>query len=248
MNSDMTRRRKRIRRWFRQPLAGLKQAWRMRQCRCAGIRVDCTIPCEAHGEGIGTWVVASGKLDAKSVVYSVGVGCELSLDLSLVARYGCLVHCFDPTPVSAAWMRSQKLPPQIVFHEVGLAPYDGELAFHQPRKAGSAHFSPIRRGGGDEDGDLVKAPVWCLDTMMRQLGHGRVDLLKIDIEGGEYGIIGDIEKAAGRIGQLLVEFHHCYRSVPLSRTAEAVERLRGAGFRIFHISPRTYEVSFIRLP
>ncbi len=34
--------------------------------------------------------------------------------------------------------------------------------------------------------------------------------------------------------------------VPIARTAEAVNRLRAAGFRIFHISPRTYEISFLR--
>lgn len=236
-----------MRRFFRQPLAGLKQAWRRRQCRRAGIVLDCRIASEENGEGIGTWVVASGRLDAQSVVYSVGVGRELSLDLSLVSRYGCTVHCFDPTPVSAAWIRTQVLPPQIVFHEIGLAAKDGALAFHQPRKAGSPHFSPIDRGDrGGEEGDTVMAPVWRLQTMMRELGHDHIDLLKIDIEGGEYGVIGDIVSCAGCLGQLLVEFHHCYRSVPLARTVEAVNRLRGAGFRIFHISPRTYEISLIR--
>lgn len=227
-------------------MAGIKQAWRLDRCRRAGIGIDCDIPHETHGEGIGTWVVASGRLNSASVVYSVGVGRDIGLDLSLASRYGCTVHCFDPTPVSAAWMRSQRLPQAIVFHEVGLADRDGEMTFHPPRKAGAAHFSPIRRDDREDADRAIRAPVWRLETIMRQLGHDHVDLLKIDIEGGEYAVIADIARLADRIGQLLVEFHHCYRHVPLAKTAEAVQQLRAAGFRIFSISPRTYEMSFTR--
>ncbi len=232
--------------FLRQPLAGLKQVWRMGRYRRAGIVVERLIPSEVHGKGIGAWVVASGRLNADSVVYSIGVGRELSLDLSLVATYGCTVHCFDPTPVSAQWMREQVLPPPIVFHEVGLAAHDGELAFRMPRKSGSAHFSPIQRDASDREEERVKAPVWRLETMMQRLGHDHIDLLKIDIEGGEYEVIEDIVRVGSGVGQLLMEFHHCYRQVPLARTVEAVERLRSGGFRIFSISPRTYEISFTR--
>jgi FkbM family methyltransferase len=214
--------------------------------RCAGIVVERKVLSEVHGEGIGAWVVATGRLNADSVVYSVGVGTELSLDLSLVEKYGCKVHCFDPTPVSAEWVRGQELPPQIIFHEVGLAAYDGELAFRMPRKSGSAHFSPIQRDASDREDEMVKAPVWRLETMMQKLGHDHIDLLKIDIEGGEYEVIEDIVRLGDKVGQLLMEFHHCYRSVPLAKTVAAVERLRAAGFRIFSISPRTYEISFAR--
>jgi len=216
----------------------------MRRYRRAGIVVERAISSEVHGDGIGAWVVASGRLNADSVVYSIGVGRELSLDLSLAAEYGCMVHCFDPTPVSVQWMREQVLPPQIIFHEVGLAAYDGELAFRLPRKSGSAHFSPIRRDDSDRGDKMVKAQVWRLETMMRRLGHDHIDLLKIDIEGGEYEVIEDIVRLGAGVGQLLMEFHHCYRNVPLARTVAAVERLRAGGFRIFSISPRTYEMSF----
>lgn len=131
-----------------------------------------------------------------------------------------------------------------MFHELGLANFDGFLEFHAPRKATSAHFTPVKRyKAGSED--LIKALVQKLSTVMQTLGHKRIDLLKIDIEGGEYDVIADIVSEALPIAQLLIEFHHNYETIPFQKTVDAVVALRNAGFRVFAISDRTYEISLI---
>ncbi|MGE4633943.1 MAG: hypothetical protein AAEI92_01145 [Arenicellales bacterium] len=45
-------------------------------------------------------------------------------------------------------------------------------------------------------------------------------------------------------GQLLVEFHYNYQ-IPYDGFLDLVGQLRTAGYRIFHISERGYEFSFI---
>lgn len=227
-------------------LAALKRAWRRHQYRRYGLEVEIAVPVEEHGSGIGAWAVTPDGLSANSVVYSFGVGRDLSFDLSLVRRFGCTVHCFDPTPAAAAWIRTQTLPREIVFHEIGLAHYDGLLAFHPPRKKTSAHFTPVKRYRAGTGADTVEAPVRRLATIARSLGHEAIDLLKIDIEGGEYESLRDMVEAGVPARQLLIEFHHCYPTIPLARTVEAVNLLRRAGFRLFSISARTYEMSFVR--
>jgi len=183
-----------------------------------------------------------------SVVYSVGVGTDVTFDLALIARFGVTVHAFDPTPVSVAWVRAQALPPAFRLHEIGVAEFDGARAFYPPRTADSSHFSPIQRFRQTSATPPVQAPVRRLRTILRDLGHTGIDLLKMDIEGGEYAVIENIVRDEVPVRQLLVEFHHGYPRLPLARTIEAVRRLRGAGYRIFHISDRTYEMSFLHRP
>ena len=84
---------------------------------------------------------------------------------------------------------------------------------------------------------------------MLELGHDHIDLLKIDIEGAEYGVIENLMHERVDIRQLLVEFHHHDHHVDgmsAERTKEAVENLNRAGFKIFHVTPRGEEYSFIK--
>jgi hypothetical protein len=47
------------------------------------------------------------------------------------------------------------------------------------------------------------------------------------------------------INQILIEFHHMYKTIPISKTIEAINKLEDMGFELFNISQRTYEFSFI---
>ncbi|MCZ7598685.1 MAG: FkbM family methyltransferase [Gammaproteobacteria bacterium] len=94
-------------------------------------------------------------------------------------------------------------------------------------------------------GEVIKAPVLRLATIAHRLGHERIALMKMDIEGGEYAVIEDMAAADVPVNQLLVEFHHSYATIPLSRTVAAVRQLERVGFACFHLSERTYEMSFI---
>jgi len=188
--------------------------------------------------------VCPGLLNPDSVVYSFGVGRDLSFDLDVIERHGATVHAFDPTPASVAWVAEHALPSQLIFHPVGIADFDGEQRFHGPRRSGSAHFTPVtryRRGPAQ----TIAAPVKRLSTILHELGHEQVDLLKLDIEGGEYSVLADILNARVRISQLLVEFHHAYSTIPLSRTLDTIAAQQRAGFRICAISDRTYEYTFV---
>lgn len=81
---------------------------------------------------------------------------------------------------------------------------------------------------------------------MSRLGHDRVDLLKMDIEGSEYSVISDIIESKVKVGQILVEFHHrMIGSGGVQSTVKAVAQLRGAGYLLYDISPRGLEFAFV---
>ena len=80
---------------------------------------------------------------------------------------------------------------------------------------------------------------------MRELGHGHVDLLKMDIEGFEYEVIDDMIAEVTLPTCLLVEFHHFQCQDP-SATRSAVERLQSAGYSLFWVSDLGAEYGFLR--
>ncbi len=172
-------------------LKKFKNSVRRKRLEKSGIGVDIQIPIAMYGDGEGVWAVAPEGLDSNSVVFSFGIGRDLSFDLAMVEMHGAEVHAFDPTPASVEWVRAQTLPKGLTFHELGLADFDGDLEFLAPRKATSSHFTPVKRYHKESD-DTCKAPVRKLGTIAKQLGHDHIDLLKIDIEGGEYSVISSM--------------------------------------------------------
>lgn len=80
---------------------------------------------------------------------------------------------------------------------------------------------------------------------MRRLGHARVDLLKMDVEGAECDILAGLEEADYLPQQLLVEYHHRFPGIGRQRTADSIAPLRKMGYRISGISETGREVSFV---
>ncbi len=226
-------------------LRRFKQRYRRRRLRRLGIDEKRSCAKTLVGSGSGAWTACLDGIDAHSVVYSFGAGTDISFDLDLHRLTGAQVHIFDPTPRSVAWMGDQHLPEGVEFHDFGIGDHDGTARFYPPRRATSSHFSPVRRYRGTEDDEGLTAPVYRLSTIARKLGHDRIALVKMDIEGGEYDVIADLVAAPMPIGQFLVEFHHAYATIPLERTVKSVEQLAALGLTCFHISERTYEMSFI---
>ena len=218
----------------------IKKALRVALGRDPNIAPDLDLPTERHGSAYGGWTIHP-PLDRDSVIYSFGVGEDMSFDLALIERYGVTVHAFDPTPRSIAWVRQQQPPERFRLHEYGLADYDGNATFHPP--ANPEHVSHSLLGRSDSAGSAISVPVRRLATLMAELGHQRIDLLKMDIEGAEYAVLQDI--AGLSIGQILVEFHHRFKDVGVTRTRAAVALLRERGYRLFAVSPSGEEYSFL---
>lgn len=227
---------RRARRWMNQALG--RDVRVPVQARCAE---------EFLGSEYGGWWVCPEGIDASSVVYSFGVGEDISFDLAVIRRFGVRVHAFDPTPRSIAWLKRQSLPEGFHFHDIGLADYDGEAMFEAPPE-GHVSFTMKEGGGAAADRSTIRARVERLDTIARRLGHSRIDVLKMDIEGAEIPVIADLGRASVQIGQLLVEFHHAIGDAKqVATTRAAIDTLGRLGFRLFHNSAVGREFSFIRV-
>jgi FkbM family methyltransferase len=219
--------------------------WALRRALGRDVRfaVQARVPAERHGSEYGGWWVCPDGLDRGAIVYSAGVGTDITFDRSLIEKYGLAVHAFDPTPASIEFLRAQSLPAGYAWQPVGLAGRDGHATFYAPSNPDHVSHSMVAPG---VSGRSIDVSVRRLATIMRELGHTRIDVLKLDIEGAEYDVLDDVVASRLAIGQILVEFHHRLPGVGVERTRRAVSALNGAGYRIFHSSESGEEVSFIR--
>ena len=228
---------------------GLKRARRVFQSaigRDVFARATLNCPKLYLGNQGASWCISPNGLSKNSIIYSFGVGHDISFDLALIAQFGTRVHAFDPTPRSIAWVKAQRIPAEFVFHEYGLGMRDGTATFHPPSNPNFVSYSMVAHESALNCG--VEAPIYRLAAIMKMLGHERVDLLKMDIEGAEYPVISDILESKVDVRQIVVEFHHRWLEIGLNETRAAIRELNRAGYRIFDISPSGTEYSFLARP
>jgi FkbM family methyltransferase len=172
----------------------------------------------------GKWLCNPDQITKGTVVYGFGIAEDYSFDQDMAELFGAEVHMFDPGPDVARTFADFKQPRKfgegtVTYHPIGLGPTSDDPAF--------AH-------------DLVignkRCEVKSLGDLAKSLGHSHVDILKIDIEGGEYTALRQM-LASGtlhRLGvrQLLIEFHF----VPDQYFADFVgilDALKQQGWKLF---------------
>jgi hypothetical protein len=141
-------------------------------------------------------------------VLSLGISNEFSFEAELHDRHNCTVHGFDPT-----------VEPSLDVLRV--------MRFHHRGVRSGLADDPVAA-----ERDLS---VW---EMLYQANLTRVDVLKVDVEGAEFGMLdelfADYEGHPLPFDQLLVEFH--LRPISSRNAADlrvVVEQLEERGFRLF---------------
>jgi FkbM family methyltransferase len=204
-----------------------------------------TISTETHGhKDYGSWVVSKDSLNKDSNIFAVGIGRDIAFDLSIIKKYNAKIYEFDPTPEVVDWLETQDLPANFKYFPIALADSDGEVKFYKPTTEGYVSHSVNAKKEGQP---YVKVPARRLISLMDKFNIRHLDLLKMDIEGFEYGVIDDIIASNCAINQLLIEFHHGMYGKKVSDTEQAIEKIVNKGYKIFHISDTGREFSFIKM-
>jgi len=207
------------------------------------IREEITIPKLLLGNENANWFVGD-YLDRNSTVYSFGVGKDISFDIALIQKFNCIVFAFDPTPESAEWISHQSVPDNFRFFENGISNKDGLTDFYLPLQSGHISHSLVKK---NNNGRKIKVSMKRLTTIMEELGHSEIDVIKMDIEGAEYEVIEEILENDLDVKQILVEFHHRFKEINISKTKKTIDKLNKKNYRLFAISPSLEEYSFIKV-
>lgn len=137
------------------------------------------------------------------IVYAFGINDDTSFEEELVNRTHCQVFAFDPTVKDLPASALNATPP-LQFYKQALG----------PRDAPSRNFLIERN----------------LLSIMKELGHTYIDVLKVDVEGAEWASFAPVFAAGPLpVGQLLIELH--YKDV--ATTFDFFGQLEKQGFRAF---------------
>lgn len=181
------------------------------------------------GDG-GKWVCGAETLMQRPgcVVYSFGSNGETEFEEAVLATTHCEVHVFDPTLSPQALSKLKKLR-GIQFYPIGLGPKDQQVQMSDTKMTmGNRREEPMN--------------IQTLQTIMRNLNHTWVDVLKVDIEGFEYATLQkwmQNSKDGFPVTQLLVEFHYwreASRTLPQDILA-TMKALTSNNLRVFSTEP-----------
>ena len=186
-----------VRRWLMPKYSKLDQG----AAATKGLALKTT--CKSHatlGGGIGkregSWTICldddrlvQRMKTNECVVYSFGVRDDWSFD-SAIARLGCTVYAFDPS----IHRKASDLDTNVHFEPFGIGAKD-EMS------------DPIVVKGGPWNGETQVWTMKTLQTLMAHHGHTHIDVLKMDVEGGEWGPLAQLAAIPTSIGQIVMEVH-----------------------------------------
>lgn len=189
----------------------------------------------------GPWTVSVKNLNADSIVYSAGVGEDISFEIELCEQFSCNVILLDPTPVALKTLKNKKYQhPKIEFLQLGLSNSAGSVKFSYPPGSEEISFT-LKREAEDK---FVEFSTTTLKNLMKRYIHDHIDLLKMDIEGFEYGIIKQICQNKIPIKQICLEFHHwMLPGISKWSTISSILKLAKIGYRVVNI--RSWDYTFV---
>lgn len=199
----------------------------------------------SHLEDLGSrnlgcnWTVCTRDLGSGARIYSAGVGRDISFEHALADRFGAKIVLLDPSPTALETMKdASNQRAEFDFEPVALAGHTGLLDLAPPPDPEEGSWvspaSPQALGAAVPEGG-IRVACSTLDDLMKKRGHSEIDLLKIDIEGAEYGVLDAVLQASTPIRQIAVEFHNgVLPGIKRSSTISSLLRLYRAGYRLIH--------------
>lgn len=215
---------------------------------------DSTLVLETLGTPYGGWSVPVEHIDENWICYCVGAGEDVSFDCALIERFNCDVFVLDPTPRAIAHVadlkektgKGEPMPvnnnPEVLyslpaeklgklhFYPYGVWSENVRQKFYTPKNKEHVSHSILNL---QQTEDYFEAECRTLASLMDELGHDRIDLLKLDVEGAEYEILNSMLDDGIRPRVLCIEFDE--GNLPLDsgapgRIAKMIHSLQDAGF------------------
>ena len=151
----------------------------------------------------------------------VDVGANIGLYSLYFARMGCMVHSVEPLPINAKCIRNSirmnHLRRNLILHQVAVSQkINQSLAMrYTPLETGISHVVTKRQNGyftrSKSRWHTVEVPATRLDSLLRP--PRAVDLLKVDVEGLELGVLcSALQMLSASVATLALELNYATTS------------------------------------
>jgi FkbM family methyltransferase len=195
---------------------------------------------QALGSDYGYWVVPVDWIDSSWTCYCVGAGGDITFERELLARYAPTVRSFEPDEDYIGRIEvTAEDAEHFSAYQMAIAPIDGPIRMQRTHIPGSRSLSPVDLYDTQE---YVEVPGRTLPSLMDEFGDDRVELLKMDVEGGEYDLLPTLDLAAMGVRVFCIQLHH---TGTLRDARALIERIRGQGFRLVNYD-EAVRLTFVR--
>ncbi|MCW4016770.1 MAG: FkbM family methyltransferase [Candidatus Bathyarchaeota archaeon] len=216
--------------------------------------------CMRLGTEYGGWNIPIDiNLDKTSHCISAGAGEDISFDCELASKFNCTIHIIDPTPRAIdhfnnlynAVISGKRFPinnskslfyniderhlKQIKLYPFGIAHEDAKMKFYLPKNEEHVSCSTVNLQKTER---FFSATCYKLSSIKKKLGIENIALLKMDIEGAEYGVIRNIIEEDQLPNVLCIEFdegHTPLDSGYADRISHSISLLKKAGMCCVYI-------------
>lgn len=192
------------------------------------------------GTPYGGWIMPADAIRPGWICYSVGAGNDISFDLALIERFDVSIQSVEPDEhYVAEATRVADGNPRFSVYRAAVTVADGPIQMQRTHHPGSRSLSAARLYDTDS---LVEIPGRSLASLARELGHTRIDILKIDIEGAEYDVLPTLDLDTLGVQVLATQLHH-NRGTRAARML--IEHFLDAGFELVAMRP-VLKLTFVR--
>lgn len=135
----------------------------------------------------GNYYLDPDKLENNLILYSGGVGTNISFDLALIKEYNCKAKLFDPTPESIEFMKNKvnsllNFYPYAIYHENKIV----KIFFDKYNLVKSNSIQNILNF---DKNSFYHAQAYNIPYLMNKFNDNKIDILKLDIEGVSIDVI-----------------------------------------------------------
>jgi FkbM family methyltransferase len=145
--------------------------------------------CRKYGNDGAAWWVPIDILKPGAIVYSGGVGQDITFELALIKQHQVEVFAFDPTPKAITFIKKYANNKRLHFYPWGLWEENKKLRFFSPSNENDVSHSIVNL---QKTTTFFWAECKTIQTILKKLSHTRIDILKIDIEGAEYAVLNNL--------------------------------------------------------
>ena len=189
------------------------------------------------------------ELSSHSTVIDVGCSFEADFSIAMIEHHGAKAFAVDPTLKHrpALIKLCEKYKGRFEHLPFCISALDGVLVFYESKTNESGSIMPDHRNMLQDETISYEVTSMTLRSLLKHIGLDSVDILKLDIEGAEYDLLGKIKKVdILPFKQIFVEFHH--HALPHhseSDTRRLVDKICDFGFKSYSLDDHNY--LFIRI-
>jgi len=186
-------------------------------------------------------------LRARADSIFMDVGANLGQHTLFAADVAAVVHAFEPFgPARAALEDKLRINAirNVEVHAVGLGERRSTLPFFPPQGSNQGTGSFLAESAS-VNGEPIPLPIISGDDV--GLGLGRLDLVKIDVEGYEGAVLSGLRRTLER-HRPVVLFEYSQRTRNQLRSVDSLRALLPADYRLYEIATRRIVLAVFEIP